>query len=940
MRRTRRLLSTGTTEVSAGAEETTTRGGGIPLVHPWAPSDAVTALPEGGNRDDMDTAPPVKRLKLPDKVLTRLGKTPPASGKGNVEGESAAKGVAEVIRSKKLAAAKHHASASDIEAGDDLRALVSVRRIPRPQPRQGEGQQRSGELNPPAEHFANSNDEFIRFAATGRAEDSDSSSLISSWSDEKLQDDDSNTDARAEKQRRVIDRHFAGYESENIESLSEEEEGEEEETSGSESSENDDGGEDGKDNNVPPKNEGDRAGFGLLERRRHQQREQQAQKGKMGAVKDEGGVDAATNHTSDRRYRYTSMFFEMHIAREAMRPCHHTLMCLSRPVTVQGPCGIIGFGIGEVAVGGFFLGKKQINLFSEADRVVLTPVQRLKSKNAGLESLPVPVPFSFKAKNDPVTVVPPTIRESYEDAADDNDVEIFGAIDWVWVEKTIGSWRGRFANKMPSIVLVVQPYDPYGLPPTRRHRLKGRGKKLTDAFMDVPRFVARGNDVGIDAVLLPEVIPAIVKQGTGVVVVLGSQNIGKSTLARFIANALFSQHGVCYWLDLDLGQPEFSPPGVFSLYCVQQPLLRPRDTRKVKLVKGFFLGGSRPRCPAATAIAIEQLCAIVGPLQRRFPVVVNTHGWVLSTGRRMTVEAIRRLQPKHIVHLVKEGETRWARDSELLMCPTKGLNSEVLHKRFFVRRAELENTKRKVNDVIGRLPYPHSVMNRPEYATTAEWSGRVHTVNVTRSEGSLQQGIQPKASAIRSAIWQQHLAPIFCYYETLDEKRRQNGGSELQLTEADESTTLFKGQLRHFESIVLAGVDDARDMTDDMVCAALERSVVALSFSLVPSSSPLACATQRQEASNGPLGNYRSLMDMPKGFSFSCFGFVESTEAEMRVLKEVKIRLPYHRDVVRGMLSKEDDTKMIRVSLACTLAACTDTAALEAYFYGGDGGGK
>ncbi|PWU91129.1 hypothetical protein C4B63_45g87 [Trypanosoma cruzi] len=149
--------------------------------------------------------------------------------------------------------------------------------------------------------------------------------------------------------------------------------------------------------------------------------------------------------------------------------------------------------------------------------------------------------------------------------------------------------------------------------------------------MDVPRFVARGNDVGIDAVLLPEVIPAIVKQGTGVVVVLGSQNIGKSTLARFIANALFSQHGVCYWLDLDLGQPEFSPPGVFSLYCVQQPLLRPRDTRKVKLVKGFFLGGSRPRCPAATAIAIEQLCAIVGPLQRRFPVVVNTHGWVLST---------------------------------------------------------------------------------------------------------------------------------------------------------------------------------------------------------------------------------------------------------------------------------------------------------------------
>ncbi|RNF00945.1 NUC156 family protein [Trypanosoma rangeli] len=880
MRRRRQVLTTGTTEVSEAEAEPQPRSGGIPLAHAWAPSDVIVTLPEGGSGADNDMEPALKRFKLPDKLLTRLGRTPEASER-NTKAVSAENDLAAVIHSKRVAAEKYHTSANNDAAGDDSRPLVSVRRLSRqPRPHEQE-QQRRGAATAPYELFGNSNDDVIRFGTKWRVEDSESSSTGSSWSEENTQRNADTADARAEKRRREIDRHFSGYGSDDLDSssdsLSAGEEGEEEEISEGEDTEHDDGDEveeddnNGNDNNTPIKN-GEHAGFGLLERRREQQQrqEQQRQQEQHQARNPETTYDekaecVVTNHTRDHRYRYSSMFYEMHAGHEGVSPCHHTLLSLKGPITVQGPCGIIGFGIGEVAVGGFFLGKKQVMLFTDAERVVVTPVQRLKSKSAGLESLPVPMPVSCKMASYPFTVIPPTVREICGDAADNNDVELFGTIDWVWVEATIASWQGRFANNVPNIVLVVQAYDPCGVPPTRRHRLKGKEEHLTNAFMDVPRFVARGHDTGIDAALLPEVVPMIVKQSPGAVVVLGSQNIGKSTLARFLANALFSQHGICYWLDLDLGQPEFSPPGVVSLYCVQQPLLRPRDTTKVKLVQSFFLGGSRPRCPRATAIAIEQICAIAEPLQRRHPVVVNTHGWVLSTGRRMTVEAIRRLRPKHIVHLVKEGETRWARDSELLMTPTNGLNSEVLHKRFLVRRAALAGAEGKANDVIGRLPFPHPAVNRREATTTTGWCATVHTVTVTRNEGSPQQCAQPKPSAVRCAIWQQHLAPLFRYYETLEEQRWRTDATLSLLGEETDTTTLFKGLLRQFDAIVLADVADARELTDDVVCAALEHSVVALSFSLLPSSPPPAPAAQQEEEETvhkALSDNYRCLSGM------------------------------------------------------------------------------
>jgi len=45
------------------------------------------------------------------------------------------------------------------------------------------------------------------------------------------------------------------------------------------------------------------------------------------------------------------------------------------------------------------------------------------------------------------------------------------------------------------------------------------------------------------------------------VLVCGSKNTGKSSLARLLVNALLSKHDTVAFFDTDCGQPELTPPG-------------------------------------------------------------------------------------------------------------------------------------------------------------------------------------------------------------------------------------------------------------------------------------------------------------------------------------------------------------------------------------------
>ena len=62
------------------------------------------------------------------------------------------------------------------------------------------------------------------------------------------------------------------------------------------------------------------------------------------------------------------------------------------------------------------------------------------------------------------------------------------------------------------------------------------------------------------------------------VLVCGPVDVGKSTLCRYLVNYLLNRWPVVCYVDLDVGQSEFTVPGVVSLHLLSEPILGPPMT--------------------------------------------------------------------------------------------------------------------------------------------------------------------------------------------------------------------------------------------------------------------------------------------------------------------------------------------------------------------------
>lgn len=78
---------------------------------------------------------------------------------------------------------------------------------------------------------------------------------------------------------------------------------------------------------------------------------------------------------------------------------------------------------------------------------------------------------------------------------------------------------------------------------------------------------------------------------------MGAKGVGKSTCCRYFLNALLATgvQEICY-LETDLGQPDFSPPGSVSLHRLRRPVLHfaPSVLHEHELVASYFVGSVTP----------------------------------------------------------------------------------------------------------------------------------------------------------------------------------------------------------------------------------------------------------------------------------------------------------------------------------------------------------
>ena len=149
-----------------------------------------------------------------------------------------------------------------------------------------------------------------------------------------------------------------------------------------------------------------------------------------------------------------------------------------------------------------------------------------------------------------------------------------------------------------------------------------------------------------------------------VVMVEGPKRVGKSTFARLLLNRLLAKYDQVAYLDTDLGQPEFSPPGFVSLSVLDSPVLGPSFTHPTIPPFSHYLGALSPASdPAAYNAAVLALIASYsltvefpahdgrapnGRIRDRIPLVVNTQGWVKGLGADLLSKLRQEAMPTHV----------------------------------------------------------------------------------------------------------------------------------------------------------------------------------------------------------------------------------------------------------------------------------------------------
>ncbi|KAL8798674.1 MAG: hypothetical protein Q9182_006485 [Xanthomendoza sp. 2 TL-2023] len=141
--------------------------------------------------------------------------------------------------------------------------------------------------------------------------------------------------------------------------------------------------------------------------------------------------------------------------------------------------------------------------------------------------------------------------------------------------------------------------------------------------------------------------------------ICGPKGSGKSTFARMLINGLLRSRSVAL-LDIDPGQPEFSPPGELSLVQVTSYNFGPSfchpnaSDHGFKRVRSHHIGATSPqddtyhylRCVLNLFEGYQQLLK-VHPL---CPLIVNTAGWIQGTGLELVSNLIRQLNLTDVIY--------------------------------------------------------------------------------------------------------------------------------------------------------------------------------------------------------------------------------------------------------------------------------------------------
>ncbi|KAG8624324.1 hypothetical protein KVT40_007391 [Elsinoe batatas] len=151
------------------------------------------------------------------------------------------------------------------------------------------------------------------------------------------------------------------------------------------------------------------------------------------------------------------------------------------------------------------------------------------------------------------------------------------------------------------------------------------------------------------------------------ILVAGSKSSGKSTFCRCLSNAIVSSSQpdlsrTCFWLDLDPGQPEFSPPGQIALIQVRGLLLGPSFSHPrshpalpYRTIRAHSIAATSPREDQDHYIAcvsdLYQRYAEMKSGSKDATLIINCPGWVTGSGALLSERTAKILNVTDVIML-------------------------------------------------------------------------------------------------------------------------------------------------------------------------------------------------------------------------------------------------------------------------------------------------
>lgn len=137
-----------------------------------------------------------------------------------------------------------------------------------------------------------------------------------------------------------------------------------------------------------------------------------------------------------------------------------------------------------------------------------------------------------------------------------------------------------------------------------------------------------------------------------VVIICGSKGVGKSTFASHFVNCASKKYSKIAYLDCDVGQTTFTPPGLVSLTIVDGPMLGPTWAIQKAPYRSHFFGAASPKDdPVRYIELISDLVEVyrIHFADKDVPLIINTQGWVRGLGLDMLLQTCRLAEPTEIV---------------------------------------------------------------------------------------------------------------------------------------------------------------------------------------------------------------------------------------------------------------------------------------------------